>query len=65
MLLKNGLSIRATNDHKIMTQNGWTEIGNMNKGDLVMCDTPNAKASNRKRIKLRDIGLCVGKKSSL
>ncbi len=61
MLLKNGLSIRATNDHKIMTQNGWTEIGNMNKGDLVMCDTPNAKASNRKRIKLRDIGLCVGK----
>lgn len=60
LTLENGLTIKGTSDHKIMTQNGWVELCNLTSNDLVMCDTPNAEAKNRKRIKLRDIGLNVG-----
>ena len=59
--LKNGFSLKATIDHKIMTRGGWVELSNLKKCDLVMCDTLNTEARNRKRIKLPDIGLGVGK----
>jgi len=59
--LKNGFTIKATADHQIKTRDDWVELQNLKTGDLIMCDTPNPAASNRKRIKLRDIGLCVGK----
>jgi hypothetical protein len=59
--LENGLSIKATSNHKFLTRtNGWMELSNL-KGQEIMCDTLNAESSNRKRIKLRDIGLNVGK----
>ncbi len=59
--LVNGLSIKATPEHKIMTRDGWVELYSLKKGNLVMCDTPNSEPLNRKRIKLRDISLSVGK----
>jgi len=61
LTLENGFKIKATTDHRIMSREGWVEMGKLKKGDLIMCDTPNATAMNRKRIKLRDIGLSVGK----
>jgi hypothetical protein len=60
LTLENGLSIKATSDHKFMTKNGWIELYKLNDEE-VMCDTLNAESSNRKRLKLRDITLCVGK----
>lgn len=59
--LKNGHKIKATADHRIMTREGWKELQHLTDGDLIMCDTPNAEKSFRKTIKLRDIGLNVGK----
>jgi len=61
LILKKGFKIKATSNHKIMTMDGWKELKNLKQNDLVMCDTPNAEKKNRKRIKLRDIGLSVGK----
>ena len=61
LVLENGLEIKATSDHRVMTMKGWIEVKNLKKDDLVMCDTPNAQSLKRKRIKLRDIGLSVGK----
>ena len=38
--LKNGKSIKATCDHRIMTNNGWIEMDNLVPGMQIMCDTP-------------------------
>ena len=59
--LSNGSSIKATPNHKIMTDKGWKELKKLQKEDLVMIDTPNANKQKRKTIKLRDIELSVGK----
>jgi len=61
LVLENGLSIKATKEHKVMTKKGWKELITLTKEDEVMCDTPNPNVRNRKRIRLRDIGLAVGK----
>jgi len=50
MTLANGKHVTGTANHKIMTDSGWTEIGDC-LGEFVMCDTPNAKPSNKKRKK--------------
>ena len=59
--LENGLTIKATADHKFLTSKGWVELSKLNNHSQVMCDTLNSKKSNRKRIKLYDIQLMVGK----
>jgi len=51
--LQDGKNIKATIDHKIMTQNGWKELGKLDIGtDLVMCDTPNS-SSNKTGLKYK------------
>jgi hypothetical protein len=60
--LENGSSIKATATHMFLKQsNEWTELSQLNIGDLLMCDTLNPESKNRKRIKLYDIQLQVGK----
>jgi hypothetical protein len=59
--LENGLKIKATEDHKFLTRSEeWVQLKYL-QGLEVMCDTPNTEAKNRKRIKLSDIGLPVGR----
>ncbi len=41
VLLSNGMMIRCTADHLIMTKNGWMEAGKLQKGNLILC-TANA-----------------------
>jgi len=60
LTLENGLSIKATAEHKFMTNKGFIPLCNL-KDELIMCDTLNPEKSNRKRIKLYDIQLKVGK----
>jgi hypothetical protein len=61
LTLENGLSIKATKEHKFMTRdNGWMELQNL-KDKEIMCDTLNPEKCKRKRLKLRDISLSVGK----
>lgn len=61
LTLENGYTIKATADHKIMTNNGFIELQNLKRGNqLIMCDTLKAESKNRKRIKLYDIALKVG-----
>lgn len=53
--------IKCTANHKIMTNNGFVELQNLNKEkDLVMCDTPNSKEANKVKIDLhRDIQISL------
>jgi|GEM_PF-3626132 len=61
LTLENGLSIKSTEEHLFLTkENKWIELSKL-KGREIMCDTLNAEPLKRKRIKLRDIGLNVGK----
>lgn len=56
--LVDGKKLKATSNHKIMTQNGFIELSNLDQEkDLVMCDTPHAKSQNKKRHKPRDLNI--------
>jgi len=61
LTLENGLSIKVTTDHNIMTKDGWIELNKLYVGQEIMCDVLNPIAKNRKRIKLYDIQLPIGK----
>jgi hypothetical protein len=62
VVLENGLSIKTTKDHKFLTKdNLWVQLQNLNLGQEIMCDTLHSHPKNRKRIKLYDIQLRVGK----
>jgi len=50
--LKDGKKIKATNDHKILTNNGWKELLTLDiKKDLVMCDNPKPKGDNSCKVR--------------
>jgi len=50
LTLDNGNSIKATEDHKIMTMGGWIRLDNLTIADYVMCDTRiPIKSSTKKR----------------
>lgn len=48
LVLENGLELKATKCHKIMTQDGWVELGKLNKSHYVMCDDIKFKPSEKK-----------------
>jgi hypothetical protein len=55
MILEDGKKIKATANHKIMTNNGFIELLKLDKEkDLVMCDTPRAHSINKLSFKHRD-----------
>lgn len=58
--LENGLSLKATLDHRFLTKDGWIELENIYKGLEVVCDTLHPEKNNRKKIKLYDVQLPVG-----
>ena len=49
LILEDETSIKATYDHKIMTNKGFIELGKLDKEDLIMCDDPNTHSSKRKK----------------
>ena len=54
LTLKNGMSLKGTYEHKIMTNKGWVELCNLLECK-VMIDTPNARKNNsRMKGKARD-----------
>lgn len=62
LLLENEMHITATEDHKIMTNNGFIELYKLDiNKDLVMCDTPNSLKNLDRVIKHmhRDINMKV------
>ena len=54
--LLNGKSIKATADHKIMTDRGWKRVDELTF-DKVMCDTLRPQKGKQKSFKLRDINI--------
>jgi len=55
LTLENGRSLKATSDHKIMTQEGFVPLGKLAKSEhLVMCDTLKAKKKLNKKAKRID-----------
>lgn len=59
--LENGLSIKATKDHKIMTNNGFVELQYLKKEEhSVMCDNNKTQKTQSIRLKNlnRDINIC-------
>lgn len=47
LILENGLELKATKCHKIMTQDGWVELGKLNKSHYVMCDNMKFKPAKK------------------
>ena len=56
--LINGLELKATPDHKIMTNKGWVQMKDLTTDHNVMCDTLKAKKSNKKKKKFYDNFVC-------
>lgn len=65
LLLEDGKSLKATIEHKIMTNKGFVELGRLKVGDLVMVD--NVVGKKKKEVsestnkKNKDSRKCVGK----
>lgn len=57
--LKNGLKIKLTANHKVMTRKGFIELQNLTKKDEVMCDEIHTRKKGRKMVKVRDLSLRV------
>lgn len=58
MKLQNDFSIKATANHKIMTQRGWVQLNKLKPNiDSVMCDTPRATKVQKFRHKFHDVQL--------
>jgi len=54
LTLANGKTLKATADHRIMTDNGWVEMQSLKPGLLVMCDTLRPIPGNRTKSKHTD-----------
>lgn len=55
IILSNGLSIRATEDHKFMSDSGWVQLRDLSVGKSnLMCDTLLPAKSNTDRTKIVD-----------
>lgn len=58
LTLENGYTIKATQDHKIMTSNGFIPLCKLSiENDLVMYDTLKSERNGRIKVKLYDIAL--------
>ena len=56
--LENGQKIKATDNHKILTQNGWKELKHLTLCDIVMtCNTNTFKISSSIKTNAQDTGL--------
>jgi hypothetical protein len=55
--LANGKNIKASANHKFLTEQGWTRLDKLKVGNSLMCDKLNASKNGRKKIKLYDIRL--------
>ena len=58
LILEDEGFIKATFDHKIMTNNGFIELGKLNKNkDLIMCDDPytHTHASKKKKPRYKEV----------
>jgi phage terminase large subunit len=54
LTLENGLKVKATIEHKILTRAGWIELGDLKIGDNIACDNPKAIKSNKKAVRYKD-----------
>jgi hypothetical protein len=54
LTLSNGLELKATSDHKIMTPEGWVELGKLSQDHHVMCDNIGFKPSESLEKKTTD-----------
>lgn len=65
LLLEDGKSLKATIEHKIMTDKGFVELGQLKIGDMVMVDNVVGKkkkeVSEATKHKNKDSRKCVGK----
>jgi len=59
LVLDNEYKLKATPEHKIMTDSGWIEVQNLTSEHSVMCDTPNTRKNTQghKTNTLRDFYL--------
>ena len=49
LILTNGITLRGTYDHKIMTINGWKELGSLCSDDVILVDTTTKWSKTGKR----------------
>lgn len=58
LTLANGKTIKATNTHRIMTKNGWIELGDLKENvDEVMLDTLRPQKGKQISFKMKDVAL--------
>lgn len=55
LILESGKKIGLTENHEVMTIDGFKPLKDLQIGDLIMCDTPKANGSNYKKKKSVDI----------
>ncbi|OGH06508.1 MAG: hypothetical protein A2W22_06105 [Candidatus Levybacteria bacterium RBG_16_35_11] len=56
LILEDGKELKATANHKILTQNGFIDLTQLDKEkDFVMCDSPRAVSVNKFSYKFNDI----------
>lgn len=58
LVLDNGLELKATPNHKIMTSRGWARLDGLKKEDMVLCDSPKPTKNSFKNKKLHDLFVC-------
>jgi len=52
--LQNGRRIKLTQEHKVMTEEGWKQLRELNTTDRIMCDTLLPQRNGQKSYKIRD-----------
>jgi len=57
LILEDGKSIKATEEHKFLTPLNWKELKDLKVGDTILCDTPKPTKNGRMKVKLKEIQL--------
>lgn len=61
LILENGKFIKATSDHKIMTNTGWVKLIDLTVNHEVLCDNRRPRKTTKIYKKTRDEYICSGK----